>query len=513
MSLIPEEKRDWRPAIIAALAALSLYAVTLGGTYVYDDRNILFGDERISDVSRWGEFWTRGYVPRAADNLYRPLTSMSYAIQWKLHGDVPWAFHLVNVLLHAAASAAVAELARRFSGFKAGLAAGLLFAVHPVHVEPVAYVVGRAELLCTLFSCLALILFVERPLSRKRVAGIVGCFILAVLTKEQGMLVPLLILIWAVLRSPRRAIDQQEMAAIRLLIISLCWSLAIYIAWREHILKFWWDRNFLDWTIQPMIRSHGIDRWLMPIALLGRYKSLFMFPMRLSPDYGGAVIGSHVDLHDKYLYIGASTILIWTTLLIISIRRKKAPATFCLLGVAVSYGMVANLVTLIGTNFGERLVYMPSMFFIMFVAMVLAKLPSTVGRILLIVLVTLGSIRSFTYAQRWNDRLSFYQTSMKEQPRAIALYLLVAEEFDQMGKLDAAEKTLAQAREVMPDYDSVWIQSAIIALKQDRLDDADKYLDVAYGLRRSLYIEQIQYEVAKRRQELKAKSEQNSDRP
>src|SRR5207302_1491031 len=117
-----------------------------------DDRYILLSDPRVGDVGQWGQYWTKDYFNGGADNLYRPLVSMSYALQAKLHGrgeGAAWAFHLVNVLLHAAASAAVAELARRVSrSSAAALVAGLLFAAHPIHVEAVANIVGRAELMC-----------------------------------------------------------------------------------------------------------------------------------------------------------------------------------------------------------------------------------------------------------------------------------------------------------------------------------------------------------------------------
>ena len=100
-------------------------------------------------MSQWEKFWTQAYYPTSQDRLYRPLTSMSYAIEWRIFGDRPWVFHLINVLLYAANCAAVAELARRLGGLAIGYFAGLLFAVHPVHVEAVAYIVGRAELLST----------------------------------------------------------------------------------------------------------------------------------------------------------------------------------------------------------------------------------------------------------------------------------------------------------------------------------------------------------------------------
>jgi hypothetical protein len=62
-----------------------------------------------------------------------------------------------------------------------------------------------------------------------------------------------------------------------LLIILLTWTFAAYIVLREQILKFWWDRSFLDWTINPLIRPDA-DRWTMPLVLLGRYASLLVAP-------------------------------------------------------------------------------------------------------------------------------------------------------------------------------------------------------------------------------------------
>src|SRR2546425_8194741 len=131
------DKSDWKPASLSALLALALYAVTLRGTYVYDDRYILLTDPRVGDVAQWGQYWTKDYFNGGADNLYRPLVSMTYAVQAKLHGNgerAAWAFHLVNWLLHAGVCAAVAELARRITRSSiAALIAGLLFAVHPIH--------------------------------------------------------------------------------------------------------------------------------------------------------------------------------------------------------------------------------------------------------------------------------------------------------------------------------------------------------------------------------------------
>jgi protein O-mannosyl-transferase len=467
------------PAIAAAVAALVVFAVTLGGTYVYDDIGVVQGDPRLVAPIQWGKLWTQGYSPDALDNLYRPLVSMTYAVQWWLHGDRPWAFHAVNWILHAAVAAAVAEFCRRGAGRATAYIAGLLFAVHPIHVEAVANIVGRAELCCALGTFGALILMTRRPLTVARAAGIIVCSMVAVLSKEQGILIPLLLLIfgWFVWR-PMGEVGQRERSVLRWLVIVITWSVAGYLIGREHFLKLEWNRDWLDWGMQPMVRSFGLDRWLMPVVLLGHYVQLLVFPLHLSPDYGAAVIGSSVHWSDPYLWLGVAAGTGW----IIAALWMRGFAMFCLLALAVTYGVVGNILTLIGTNMAERLMYLPSAFFLMLIGMGLAKLPRGAILTIMVVLLSAASLRSFTYARRWNDRLGFYVQSLAEQPRSTQLHLLVADEYLKRGDLPAAMVAAQHGTDDFPDYWKVWLERTLVAMKQNRLENADQYLDRAFHL-------------------------------
>src|SRR3954452_21088506 len=235
---------DWAPAIAAAALSLLLYAVTLRGTYIYDDHPVIVEDGRVANPSLWPKFWTQQYLVDGADNLYRPLISMSYAIQWWLHGDRPWAFHLVNWLLAAGCAAAVAELGRRLAGRAAAWIAGLLFAAHPIHVEAVAGIVGRAELACLLATFCGMNLFLRRPLSAGRVCAILACLVVAILSKEQGLLFPLLLVALIPVRRAMFASAlppadvKADRAAGRGLAVGLLYIQAGYLIFRESILKF-----------------------------------------------------------------------------------------------------------------------------------------------------------------------------------------------------------------------------------------------------------------------------------
>jgi tetratricopeptide (TPR) repeat protein len=148
---------------------------------------------------------------------------------------------------------------------------------------------------------------------------------------------------------------------------------------------------------------------------------------------------------------------------------------FCLLATAAMYGVVANLTTLIGTIFAERLMYLPSAFFIILLGMGAAQLPRRAATAVLVALVTIGGVRTFTYTQRWNDRLTFYEVSLREQPDSPQLYLLLSAELRALGELERAEEVIAEARRRWPEYWLVLNYSALVAFDRGDLESADYY--------------------------------------
>lgn len=486
------EKRKWAeagPAIWAAALALALYAITIGGTYIYDDTQIIGADLRIRSPSQWKDLWTKDYFNGAIDNLYRPLTSQTYAIQWWIHGSRPWAFHLVNILLHAAAAAAVAELARRLAGVKAAYVAGLLFAAHPIHVEAVAGIVGRAEELCMLFIAMALVLFLRRPLTGRRVLAIWLCSVAAMLSKEQGMLLPFLLLAlhWLVRRRETRLVEFDQLLierrAMRLLTLAMCWSLAALIVLREEVLKlrFEWEKGFLDVSIQPLIRSGPMDRVLMVFVLLGHYAQLMVAPVKLSIDYGESVFTSVADRHDPYLYIGIVAAVAAVAALVVALRCHYYAAAFCLIAAGLTYGMISNIV-LIGAIFGERLMYLPSAFVLIWAGIYLSRWRGAVLVPVMTVLLLLACLRTETYAARWNNRFEFYEAGLAEQPRSVRLHELVIGELMDRGKLNEAAEVAVDGRRVAADYWNIWLVSGQIAERQGDLKEADRMYHKSFDL-------------------------------
>ena len=119
---------------------------------------------------------------------------------------------------------------------------------------------------------------------------------------------------------------------------------------------------------------------------------------------------------------------------------RSVAAVFALIGLALTYGMIGNIVALIGTIFAERLMYLPSAFVAMLLAVALSRISIKIAAPLLSVVIALYALRSITYAAAWNDRLSFYDISLREQPDSIRLHILLANEYRLRGQFDEAAR-------------------------------------------------------------------------
>jgi hypothetical protein len=488
-------------ALLAALVAIAAYAISIWpAELIYDDVAVIRDDERLRTPAGWRKLLTQSYNNNV-DNLYRPLVSFSYVAQYQLHGPTAWPYRLVNVLLHGIASGMVVVLATRLSSPSPGksaegrgeglmpLVAGVLFAIHPVHVEAVVGVVGRAELLCTIGFVGALIQVAGKITARRAIgAWLFG--IVALLSKEQGMLLlPAALFVFWFTRASRPAHvpglnDGEHRPSLgRELLVAGMLTLAAYIVFRESTLKFWWDRSQLDAALQPMILSHSADIALMPLVLAGRYLHLLLFPHALSIDYAGDVIGSTVRLSDPYLWLGGAAVIVWIAVAFIAWRRRDALLGVSVIGFGLTYGVVANIVSLTGVNLAERLMYLPSVFVVLIAAKLIASAPRRIGTATLILLCGIAALRTVSYAARWSDRESFYRYSADVQPLGPQARALVADERKAKGDAAGALDWARRATDVAPGYERYWYDRARKAIDAGDFDDAQRSIDRGRSIR------------------------------
>ena len=185
---------------VILLVTLGIYWNSLQGNFIWDDRGLIL--ENTSYLAEWKNLYSSFTRPFFGTTpFYRPLLLVSFILDYQLWGLNPFGFHLSNVLLHALNGCMVYLLAfllykRRIVAFTAGV----LFTVHPIQTEAVAWISGRNDVLLTFFSLITIISFHtwRRSEGRKRVFSYIGfllgyCCVL--LTKESGIIVPVLVVL------------------------------------------------------------------------------------------------------------------------------------------------------------------------------------------------------------------------------------------------------------------------------------------------------------------------------
>jgi len=177
---------------ILLLLTIALYAFALGGGFVYDDEQLLVETPRLVTASVklafTSDFW--GLPAGAWRSLhYRPVAMLAYSGIYRVFGLSPFAFHAVNILLHVLATLALFYLVRALCS-EVALAAAALFAVHPLHVETVAWMSGLTETLVGAAVLGSLALFVHRRYVLSWTLAVI-----AMLTKEGALILPVLVLL------------------------------------------------------------------------------------------------------------------------------------------------------------------------------------------------------------------------------------------------------------------------------------------------------------------------------
>uniref|UniRef100_A0A3B5KUV2 Uncharacterized protein n=1 Tax=Xiphophorus couchianus TaxID=32473 RepID=A0A3B5KUV2_9TELE len=110
----------------------------------------------------YDDFWGTLLTHSGSHKSFRPLCTLSFRLNYTLHGLRPWGYHLLNIVLHGLVTAMVTALSHSLLGRGLwSLLAGLLFASHPAHTEAVAGVVGRADVGAALFFLLSLLCYVR----------------------------------------------------------------------------------------------------------------------------------------------------------------------------------------------------------------------------------------------------------------------------------------------------------------------------------------------------------------
>jgi hypothetical protein len=402
------DSRDRRLYLAVIACALVPYLPALWNGFAMDDLYIIVWNPLVHSVQGvWRAFGGPYWPPDLGGQMYRPLPVATFAVDWTIaHGHPAW-FHAMNLIWHAGVAVIVAIFARRLADWTAALAAGLVFAVHPVHVEAVANVIGLAELMAAAGVCLA----VYAAVVRQDVLLSGAALVLGLLSKENAVVAPALIG-WAwIVGLPSRPTSR------RMLAFAASWVViaGAYLAVRSVVLHPYARLH----AIAPVfLGESALAGRLTAIAALGDVLRLLLVPLTLRVDYSPAERTIVRSVLDGRFLIGLAGLAIWAGLLVMAWRRQRRLEAYGLGWIAIAFLPVSNLLFSSGVLLAERTLYLPSVGLALAAGVALARLPVPRFRIALGLLVIAGGVRSALRTPVWHDDFAVTQSILEDSPNS-----------------------------------------------------------------------------------------------
>lgn len=479
----PREARALTAAVIAAAVALFTTWNAVRNGFVWDDRAAVLTNKDVHGSGGGSslaelfahDFW--GADLRSADShkSFRPLTVLSFRLNYLFSGFRPGAYHAVNSVAHAVCSVLVWILARKLlvkrgsssekahhgpneaAGGGGGFFAGLLFAVNPVHCDAVASIVGRADLLCTMLTLSSFIVYMNAVHSAKKWTSwllFVAAIALATascICKELGFTTFGLLFVYDLLLAASRHDKDSERAwQCRLaLLVVLGSTLAVL---RVSING---EHRQMKWNILANSVAVNPDRTTRLLSYAHThawYLWKLVWPRWLSFDYGYDTIPVIASVWDTRNCLTAAAYLAVVAGVGFAARQfyhshaTNQPQSPALI-MSLAFGIIpfvpaSNAFFPVGTVVAERLLYLPSVGFCLLVALLItsaldiankyASLPETPSnethrrrwlRIVFNVIlaccafvVATGCFRSRTRNAEWESDSTLFEAALRVAP-------------------------------------------------------------------------------------------------
>lgn len=483
------------PAVLAAvvaIAAVAVYANAFANGFALDDVFIILNNPRVRDLTNLRDIWLTPYWPWSGRELglYRPAIIFLYAVQWAIGGGAPWVFHAANIVLNAVATILVFVLLRRLAGDVPAFVGALVFAVHPVHTEVVANMVGQAEIVAALAVLGACLVHTGRPdgvgISWPRRLLLVPLFLLALSTKESTVVLPgLLVALDFVQRRVKLSPDglARYADAMLMTLFLLAATLAAYLLVRFHVMSG--SVMGVDAApAMPYLREEY--RILNALRAFPEFIRLLFFPQELAADYLPAVIMPVDDV--RPMVILGALLLAGFTLLALATPWLPAvgfPAAWFMLTIIT----VSNLFFPIGVLVAERTLYLPSVALsaaIAFAWRAAAPAASPAMRRLapamLAVAVALMAVRTWVRNPDWYDTPAVYRALVRDHPHAYRAQWVQAMSLRLQGEIELADEHFKMAYRIYPRDSQFLADYANFLLAIGRPHDAVTMLEQSYSL-------------------------------
>ena len=468
---------------LLGLTTLVLYSSALFFDFVWDDWPQIVNSPIVRSWSNLprafgSDLW---YHVARQQVYYRPLFVAWSMLNYSLFGLRPWGWHLGAILAHVAATAAVFWLARKLGleYWTAALAA-LIFALHPIHIEPVVWISAASDTMVAMFAALALGAFLNGrdPARPRRILWWIASLIFlacALLTKEMAVTFFALvgIYVWLHPAEGKTSHGQKILGALTEATPYALVSIA-YVLLRKHALlhatgQFDPSHGIADvFRTLPLVLAFYLNKLLLPVGLTGLYYTPYVTQAILKQVLFPAAV------------LGAATLGLWYW------NRREGNSTVAFAGFWMLIGLAPALYL---RNFGngdfvrDRYIYLPSIGFAILLAMACRRLPSIEKWSAQAVQVTAVLLLCASYVCASLSQQVHWASDLLVLVRGDSLYpdnpyslVGLAAEYSERGAHEQAIALAQKAVRLHPEYGSAPLALAESYIRAGRFDEGRVWL-------------------------------------
>lgn len=467
----------WHFIVIICLSCV-VYLNALICGFVFDDVSAIRDNKDLRGETPLyrlflNDFWGTPMHKEHSHKSYRPLTVLTFRLNYFFHGLHPVGYHLTNVLLHAIVSCLLAAVVVEFASVRDAFITGILFSVHPIHTEAVTGVVGRAETLCAIFFLASFMAYRECQRRPFMLAVCITLIYAATLSKEQGITALGLCATYELFIS-RRLRPQHLLSTLVSAIRGASSGLPIWlkISFRRFAilvasgLLFMYVRIKIMGAQLPVFTKfdnpaaaaefparHLTFNYLLPVNVW-----LLLNPHNLCCDWTmGSIplVESVLDYRNIFtliLYMVLGTIVYSVCVQGTFERYSAMVFSFSLL--VFPFLPASNLLFPVGFVVAERVLYLPSMGTCLLVSIGCGHLRSrhrSLTDILLIVFILFHAAKTIQRNFDWRSELTIFKSGLKVNVHNAKLFNNIGHALEQESQYENSLRYFLQAVAVQPD--------------------------------------------------------------
>jgi protein O-mannosyl-transferase len=518
---------NWMPAAVLMVLAFALYAIGINYGYVLDDEMVFWKNEYVqkgfgglreifTTDSFMGFFKEQKFLLEGG--RYRPLSLATFAMEVGMFGPGNTTIsHGINILLYGLTAVLLYRILLGLFPVKEGgvwyfslpFIAAAVFTLHPLHVECVANIKGRDEILALLGGLGALWATLKYFDTQKiwwLLLSAVALF-LGMMAKENALTFVAVIPLTVALFTPV-SVGRSLKAAFPLLLAAVAFVLVRYEA-LGYILSHS-KTTVSDLMNDPFLGMNSSDRLATIFLTLGWYIKLLFVPHPLTIDYYPYHVPrvSWTDWKAMLSLVAYAAMGIWA---LMNLRKNKIPA-YAILFYLLTLSIVSNLFVSVGTFMNERFLYMPSVAFCLVVGWFFARKlpewlkeqPDTAYPLGMLVFAAIAALFAFVIVKRipdWQDGLTINASAVKVSPgsaRSHCFYVtgLYDNKFkglknkeEKKPLVDEMEYHINESLRINPQYGAALIMKGAVAAARF---EQDKQLDKLFHVFEDI-IEKIPY--------------------